>query len=249
MCGPCGASGNPWELVAFLIGCSPDNKTRITAWLREHGLIGERTTTRQECPARKVVPETTPIPDVVVENAHKALTEQQRRYLRSKRDLSDEVIDRYKIGFADGRFLIPIPDEQGVYRDVRCWLPPEDRKNRESKIFHWKEGYGAARLFPVDQLENDHLLLAEGELDALAAISSGFPAITVTAGARTWPDGLSAKLSGKTVTVLMDYDKAGKAAAEKRAESLARHGCTVLIAEWPPQKPEGWDITDELGIA
>jgi len=35
MCGPCGAGGNPWQLVALLAGISPDDKAAVTAWLRE----------------------------------------------------------------------------------------------------------------------------------------------------------------------------------------------------------------------
>jgi 5S rRNA maturation endonuclease (ribonuclease M5) len=39
MCGPCGASGNAWELAAFLSRLQPDDKAGIAAWLRQKGLL------------------------------------------------------------------------------------------------------------------------------------------------------------------------------------------------------------------
>ena len=90
------------------------------------------------------------------------------------------------------------------------------------------------------------MLLLEGELDALAAISHDIPAVTVTAGAGTWPEQASETLSRKILTILMDHDEAGRKGARKRAESLIQHGCRVSIATWPENRPEGWDVTDEL---
>jgi len=39
ICGPCGQSGNAWQLAAFLAGTSPDDKAAVTAWLCERGLL------------------------------------------------------------------------------------------------------------------------------------------------------------------------------------------------------------------
>jgi 5S rRNA maturation endonuclease (ribonuclease M5) len=38
-CFPCGESGTPWQLAAFLAGYSPDNKAAVKTWLRARGLI------------------------------------------------------------------------------------------------------------------------------------------------------------------------------------------------------------------
>jgi CHC2 zinc finger len=43
MCGPCGASGNAWQLAAFLARLDPNNKPGVTTWLRERGLLDGRT--------------------------------------------------------------------------------------------------------------------------------------------------------------------------------------------------------------
>jgi hypothetical protein len=37
MCGPCGKSGNAWELSAFLAGCDPSDKPRVAAFLQQLG--------------------------------------------------------------------------------------------------------------------------------------------------------------------------------------------------------------------
>jgi len=39
-CGPCGKGGNAWQFAAWLARVSPDDKPAVTAWLKEHGLLG-----------------------------------------------------------------------------------------------------------------------------------------------------------------------------------------------------------------
>lgn len=162
--------------------------------------------------------------------------------------LSDEVIDRYCLGMDEqgggDRVTIPVADAKGVYRDVRRWLPIEKRRQGTAKMLHWTQGYGGARLFPIDQLEHDVVVLVEGELDALACISYGIPAITATTGALTWPDHLSVPFKEKDVVILPDADPAGRKGAQKRAQSLRKAGAQVRVVSWPEKQPEGWDATD-----
>ena len=178
-----------------------------------------------------------PIDLVVVERMHQALPAKAREHLKSTRMLSDAVIDHYKLGYEerDGekRITIPIADEQGIYRDVRRWLPPEYRTEDSAKILHWRTGYGALRLFPIDQLQVDELVLCEGELDALALISHSIPAITATCGVSTWPNSLSERFKAKQVTILLDHDEAGEKGTQRRAEGLSSCGAVVKVARWP----------------
>jgi 5S rRNA maturation endonuclease (ribonuclease M5) len=186
----------------------------------------------------------------MVEQMHAALTSEHRTYLREQRMLSDEVIDRYRLGMDEqgggDRVTIPVADAKGVYRDVRRWLPIEKRRQGTAKMLLWTQGYGGARLFPIDQLEHDVVVLVEGELDALACISHGIPAITATTGALTWPDHLSVPFKEKDVVILPDADPAGRKGAQKRAQSLRKAGAQVRVVSWPEKQPEGWDATDEL---
>jgi hypothetical protein len=39
LCGPCGKSGNAWELAAFVSGNDPDNRKAVSTWLRDRGLL------------------------------------------------------------------------------------------------------------------------------------------------------------------------------------------------------------------
>jgi len=175
-----------------------------------------------------------------VKTMHEALTSTQRQYLRDERCLADPVIDDRMIGvttkFGDRRVSAPVKNEDGDYLDVRCWLPPERRGSGKPKILHWAEGFGGARLYPIDMLQHKELVLVAGELDALALISIGINAITITAGESTWPDEISAQIADagvKWLTVLPDNDDVGHKAAEKRAQSLAAHGLKVRMARWP----------------
>ena len=186
----------------------------------------------------------------LVEEMHRALTPAQRAYLIQERMLSAEVIDRYCLGVAAGqgqdRVTIPIQDATGAIHDVRRWLPPERRHPGDSKILHWAKGLGGARLFPIDQLAHERVVLCAGELDALAAISHGAPAITATCGEGHWPDHLSESFRGREVVILLDADTTGMKGTELRAKSLAEHGASVKVASWPQDRADGWDITDEL---
>ena len=181
----------------------------------------------------------------------KCLTDEARKELEQDRVISGRIIEKYELGMApensERRITIPIKDECGHYVDVRRWLPPPQRNNESSKILHWRPGYGGVRLFPIDQIKYDEILFCEGELDALAAISAGLHAITLTAGAGSVMTKADArKFDGKNVVILMDHDDGGRRGAEKRARALAPHARMVKVAEWPKGRVAKWDVTDEL---
>lgn len=39
LCGPCGKSGNAWELAAFISGNDPDSRKAVSTWLHDRGLL------------------------------------------------------------------------------------------------------------------------------------------------------------------------------------------------------------------
>ena len=192
------------------------------------------------------------IAEEVVEQLHGALFDVTRNYLLKHRAIDGAIVDRYKLGVeergGEKRVTIPVHDGAEGIIDIRRWLPPEGRiGDNACKMLHWEKGYGGARLFPQDQLTHDTLVFCEGELDALAAISAGVPAITLTAGGSTVPTTEQLqRFAGKQVTMLMDNDEVGHAGAGKRAAALSSHARILKIADWPEARPEGWDITDEL---
>jgi hypothetical protein len=226
-------------------GCSQDT---VLDSLRKLGVFGAESTrsgfSRKRPPGKRNV-QTIPRSEVL--EYHRNLSLEDRQDLKSHRMLSDSVIDRYQLGKIADRISIPIYDASGEVLDIRKWLPEKSRvSNNTPKILHYKAGFGAPRYYPIDQLNSTSLLLVEGELDALAAISHGLEAVTVTAGASTWTTELSQTLKGKRITILMDHDEAGIAGARRRAESISQMGCEVHIACWPSDRPKGHDTTDEL---
>ncbi len=230
-------------------GCS---QSQVLDALKARGLfgrsgVGSRPESRLNAEGKKADTEMPHIAFSEIELLHRDLTESDRQYLKTERLLTDDSINQYKLGTIGDRISIPIETTQGMYSDVRRYLRKERRLSADiPKILHYKKGYGAARMFPIDQLQFDSVLLCEGEMDTLAAISHGFNAITTTAGAGTWTDDNSKALSGKKVTIVMDKDQAGEMGAELRAKGLATYGCQVRIAQWPAERPIGHDVTDEL---
>ena len=204
----------------------------------------------QELPPTDSVSST--IGDEVVLKLQASLTPQARTYLQNTRKLSESVIEKYQLGLLEEdnhpRITIPIRDQRRNIDDIRCWLAPEYRaRSTAPKIRHWKKGYGRARLYPADQLQYDELVFCEGELDALALISCGIPAVTLTAGASTKPNkAILGDLAGKTIHLAMDNDEAGRAGALGRAVLLSSTAKEVKIMEWPKDRDSGWDVTDEL---
>ncbi len=189
------------------------------------------------------------VPDAEVEACHKNLSESDRSYLKSERLLSDDVIDRYQLGsHEEGRITIPIEGESELFEDLRRYLRKDKRPTPDCpKVLH-RKGHGKARIFPIDQLESQSLLLCEGEMDTLAVISCGINAITTTAGAAHWTEENSKALHGKEITILMDHDEPGRKGAELRAKALVKQKCLIKIAQWPGDRPEKHDITDEIKL-
>jgi hypothetical protein len=89
-----------------------------------------------------------------------------------------------------------------------------------------------------------HVLLVEGEPDMIAARSHGLPAIAVP-GVDAWRPGWAELLAGREVTIIMDCDERGRAAAAAIESDLSSH-CAVRVLDLAPQRNDGYDVTDWL---
>lgn len=170
-------------------------------------------------------------------------------YLQGKRVISSSTATRYKIGFFQQRYTLPVFNQTGHVINIRKWLPPDARNGNSAKIVSFAPGYGSIQLYPIDQLGAESLILTEGELDALAVISSGFTAITVTGGADSWQDDFSqiiAESGCRKIIICMDNDSAGQNGAIKRAQSLSDYGLKVSVISWPKAFKVRGDVTDLL---
>lgn len=176
-----------------------------------------------------------------IEKWHKELKANTNalKWLKDVRGWDEKVIDEHKIGFDSKRFTIPISNKAGQYLNLRRYRPKD-----KNKVISYGKGYGKSRLFPVSSLDNNPVLIMEGEPDTLCALSVGFNAVTQTTGAGTWKVDQSYDFKDKDVVIVYDNDNAGKEGAEKVAITLMNKAKSIRIVMLPVEETE--DFTDYI---
>jgi CheY-like chemotaxis protein len=140
-----------------------------------------------------------------------------------------------------GRLTIPIRDAGGELRGVLRYRLP------------WRS-FGAkmvtasgTRLGLVPHPGREcaaHVLLVEGPPDAIAARSRGLPALAVP-GTDAWQPKWAELLRGRTVSIVMDADRVGRAAAA-RIQADLEPLADVAVIDLAPEREDGYDLTDAL---
>lgn len=159
-----------------------------------------------------------------------------------KRGLTMETINYFKLGFRNGRIMIPILNYRRQVVNVKKYSPIQQGKR---KFIHYEAGYGQCRIYPDDVLrdQNKYLVICEGEWDAMILHQFGIPAITSTGGAGSWASEYNHLLRGKIVFVCYDNDVKGQNAAEVIATRVHAFAKSVHIIKLPLEKDKS-DITD-----
>lgn len=199
---------------------------------------------------RYVLDDSKIIDPAVVERAHASLPA-AGVLLRAlyDRGVTDRLIDKYRLGEAEGRITIPIKSDAGYFVNVRKYLPgaPGKDKMRNTK------GYSKIRLYPIEQLRFDSVVVCGGEIKAIVAAEqlnmAGIGAITATGGEGNWDPSFTAALSNKKVWVCYDVDEEGQKAANALASQLTRTATwvgNVLLPLDIDKYPHG-DINDFIG--
>lgn len=179
-----------------------------------------------------------PLPKHLIENYVKQLQSEHFKYLNIERGLTVKTIAERQIGWdakkkyrnkenllARGKFVIPIPDKDGLLRNFRVYAQdaPSDFKMLNTK------GHGSPpRLYPLHLLKLhkwENVVICEGEFDCIllnqkfdeAGISSLYGAVTNTAGCSTFEAEWVEDLYGCNVFFVLDMDEAGKAWAHTHA--------------------------------
>ncbi len=182
----------------------------------------------------------------LVETCHLALPANIRQYLNA-RGVSDAVIDAHKLGwgtfYSKWWITIPIPDATGIFRFFKL---RQDPQVGNAKITYPTGAH--AEVYGWDTLSDstNQIIICEGELDRLALLSKGIPAITGTHGARTFKEEWTEKIKGMKIYICFDNDETGKKGAESAAKLLETTGNEVYIITLPREVGEGGDITDYL---
>ena len=154
----------------------------------------------------------------VVERWHRALlaNKSHMQLIEQRKGITEDTIKRRRIGHNGERFTIPIPIADGTIVNVRMWSPTD----RERKVIN-AAGHGERRLYPLDALEFQTIVITEGELKALLLWQQGFKGVTTTAGAGTWVDAWNEMFKDKDVIIIQDIDKAGREGATAKCYALA----------------------------
>ncbi|MBM3958095.1 MAG: hypothetical protein FJ313_08605, partial [Gemmatimonadetes bacterium] len=252
-CKACNVGGSVIDLYLRQNGTkTPADAARALADL--YGVQSNGQVRRQPAPPPRPVetPRPDPIPEAVVNEHHRALLADPERMQRliDEACLSEAVIRTVGIGWLPGerRYTIPVRHWQtGEVVDLRKWQAPSDRPKRKdgkrvAKGLPWSEGRGT-NLLGLDLVGGlDWFLYCEGEIDALALVSIGVPAVSASPGGScSWPKDDPPDLTGKVVHILGDNDAEGRRHREIAPKLYEAGAALVYVCDWPADSPEGDD--------
>jgi len=171
----------------------------------------------------------------------------------AKRGIFEGEIRKYRLGEERGRITIPIFNEFGTCVNIIGYAPGASQKK-----FNNKPGRGKPlRLYPLDQLEYDSVILCGGMLKAVAAASElnqhGIGAVSSTGGekAENWPPALFDLIESKSkIYICLDVDHTGMVSAQKLANLLWHRNPNIYVVDLPLDKdkyPKG-DLSDFVGL-
>lgn len=230
-CQRCGAKGS-WKNLMENLGDTSSPK------LESHKGNGENNV---EYTAKLVTKPSTTFDPELIEKYHNDLPDRIKEYLKSdKRGLTDETIDKHKIGWDGSSITFAVYDKEGNIINIRHRRDPEKTKGQK----FWNEKGGKAALFNIKVFDDksDFVLICEGEFDAMVAEQYGFPSVSSTSGAGTFKEEWVKEFESiETVYVCYDTDKAGKEGALKTASLFEGK---AKIVELPNEKDQKVDVTD-----
>jgi DNA primase len=159
-----------------------------------------------------------------------------------QRDLwQAEILSALQVGWDRGRLTLPIRTCAGELQGVLRYAP---RPTRGPKMLAMP-GTRLGLLPHPERAAEDWNLLCEGGPDMLSARSRGLPAIGVP-GDHAWEPDWAESFAGRHVAVLMDCDRAGRAAVERILGDLADAGVSAVGVEIAAHRDDGYDLTDWL---
>jgi len=131
------------------------------------------------------------------------------------RCLTDETVNRFKLGYFDGWYLIPL-FENGTLKNFQC------RRDKPIKrIKSWYRGLKPL-VFNTDILKVvDRIYITEGPVDAILLNQNNINAVSHNGGAEGWSQAwFKYFFKQKEIIYVGDNDKPGLAGAKKVAKSL-----------------------------
>lgn len=153
------------------------------------------------------------------------------------RCLTDKTIDRFKLGFFDGWYLIPLFDDDGRFVNFQC-----RREFPEKRIKQWYK-HTKPILFNSEILQFvSTIYITEGTVDAILLNQLGFPAISQN-GTNIWMQEWFEKfMNVKNIIYIEDNDKAGRIASKLVSRSLGLERVKILSYNDMPDKYDTVDF-------
>jgi len=240
-CHACGFGGDPLEFLERRENLDFKEALKALAEFvgQTHLDLGKKGVSREKKKSRQKLPPPTPEELAAYQKTLWA-NKNCLSFLLKERGLSKEVIRRFKLGFDPARKAYVIPLFEGEKLVAFRRYRPGVKENR----FSWQGKFEG--LFGLSSVKNTSLpvILCEGEMDALCAISRGFQAVSGTHGAPTFKPQWAESLRGLDVVIAYDQDKAGRDGALKAAQALLETAARVRVISWPEFMEEGQDLTD-----
>ena len=172
------------------------------------------------------------------------------------RCITDELIRKYRLGSKtfgeENRICIPIPNDIGEYATIRLYLPGATERKFTNLL---GKDRSKTRLYPIEQLEYDTILVCGGELKAVAAAAVlnqyDIGAIAPTCGENSWPSEYNDRFANKLVYINCDVDATGEKYSEIRCRILQTVARAVHKVIFTPEMvgslPKG-DMNDFLRL-
>jgi CRP-like cAMP-binding protein len=196
-------------------------------------------------------PSMPPLNPSFADEYHAKLTPERRAYYHG-RGISDEFIDKFKLGWNGRRYSIPVFVD-GKLANIRLRRDDANARDRTGKMLPFEKGRGAT-VFNQDALRDaDVAIITEGEFDAILLCQQGWTAVSGTAGAETFLDEWAELFDHlRAVYICYDNDEAGHNGANKVStilgERARQQGAAdrVKIIDLPEEVGESGDVTDFL---
>jgi DNA primase len=182
-------------------------------------------------PAKKEINLYTPPVSVLVESFKNGLNRRDYFY---KRNLTDQTINRYFLGFINGWYSVPL-FEDGTLKNFHL-----RRDNPKSFSLYMKNSLNP--LFNVDILSYvNEVFITEGPIDAMNLLQVGLPAIS-PAGGSVQINHFHRFVRIKEIYILFDNDRGGFEMATRTAKILGEERCHIYLFQDFPKK--GYDPVD-----
>jgi len=187
-----------------------------------------------------------PLNPIIVEQFHKNLLSNKTvlEYVTRDRLVSFFTIKKFLLGFdpMSNRIAFPIRSRSGKILNIKL-----HSSFQEIKSIYYSSSNGGRKLFPIQAVLKQDVVLCEGEFDCMALHSLGINAITSTSGVASFQDEWKYFFTRKNVKIVFDNDAPGVFYSTYTAEILKEVARTVEVIQIPAQ--EGLakvDVTDYL---